>query len=214
MLEDSSNVKSEIKRIFDENKLDDLKRFMSKRQFLNQCSVYMLYLFHLIQSAGILISSVGASTSDTKFIWTGIALNMVASIIQVYEKINDGQLKRLFRDIKAIKDDKYVDESPLVDTVKDFQGLNKTLGMSQDAYQYQRNSVAYSPYSPTTPTTPYTQYPPYPPYQRKVADIDASQIKLEVSEPEQEAPAEEIHDHDPDTVMLPSDASGVSIQRV
>lgn len=115
----TATIRSKIQAMFDNNKLADLERFMKRRECLNKCNVYMLYLFHVIQSAGILISSIGASTSDTKFIWCGITLNMVASIIQVYEKINDGQLKRLYRDITAIKDDSYIDESAQVDVEKD-----------------------------------------------------------------------------------------------
>jgi hypothetical protein len=107
--------------IFDKNQLDDLNRFMKKRQCLNGCNVHMLYLFHLIQSAGILTTSYGASVNDSNYIWTGIALNMVASLIQIYEKINYSQLKKILNDIQAIKDDKYTDESPLVDPDKDLE---------------------------------------------------------------------------------------------
>ena len=135
------DINIEIKSIFDENKVHDLKRFMNKRHGLNQCSVYMLYLFHIVQSAGILISSVGASTMDTKFIWIGIAFNMIATIIQVYEKINDGQLKTLYRNIKAIKDNNYIDESPLVDIEKD---LHVEVG---------------EPSTPPSPTQPQDQSP-------------------------------------------------------
>lgn len=49
---------------------------------------------------------------------------MVASVIQIYEKINDAQLKRLLRDIRAIKEDNYVDESAIVDIEKDMNSAN------------------------------------------------------------------------------------------
>ena len=55
-----TDIRAEIQRLFDENQLDDLKRFMNKRQYLNRCNVYMLYIFHMIQSAGILTTSIGA----------------------------------------------------------------------------------------------------------------------------------------------------------
>jgi hypothetical protein len=121
-----SDIRAEIQRLFDENQLDDLKRFMRKRQCLNRCNVYMLYIFHVIQSAGILTSSIGASMNDQKLIWFGVGLNMVASVIQIYEKINDAQLKRILRDIQAIKDDTYVDESPIVDIEKDMSSANES----------------------------------------------------------------------------------------
>lgn len=115
----SDDIKKQIKSIFDNNQLDDLKRFMEKRKCLNSCNVYMLYLFHLIQSTGILASSIGASLNNTEIIWFGIGLNMIASIIQIYEKINFSQLNHIMKDIQLIKDDKYIDESPFVDIEKD-----------------------------------------------------------------------------------------------
>ena len=35
----------EIQNIFDNNELEDLKRFMTKRQWLNCCNMYMIYIF-------------------------------------------------------------------------------------------------------------------------------------------------------------------------
>ena len=46
---------------------------------------------------------------------------MFASVIQIYEKINDGQLKRLFKDIKRIKDGTYIDECAFVDMDEDMK---------------------------------------------------------------------------------------------
>ena len=105
----------EIQKIFKDNKLNDLKRFLKKRECLNTCNIYMLYSFYIIQSAGILTSSIGASLSDQRLIWCGVSLNMIASIIQIYEKINDNQLKKLFNNIQNIKNDKYIDESAMID---------------------------------------------------------------------------------------------------
>ena len=119
-----SDIRAEIQRLFDANQLEDLKRFMNKRQCLNRCNLYMLYIFHVIQSAGILTTSIGASMNDQKLIWFGVGLNTVASVIQIYEKINDAQLKRILRDIQAIKDDTYVDESAIVDIEKDMNSAN------------------------------------------------------------------------------------------
>lgn len=100
-------IESQINSIFDNNKLDVLKDFMRKRKCLNTCNIYILYLFHIVQLSGILISSIGANLNDIKIIWLGISLNMLASLIQVYEKINYFQLKKITNDIKLIKEDTY-----------------------------------------------------------------------------------------------------------
>jgi hypothetical protein len=75
----------------------------------------MIYLFHIIQTIGILVSSISASTNDTRLVWFGIGLNMSASIIQIYEKINNDQMNRILLDIQSIKNGTYIDESAYID---------------------------------------------------------------------------------------------------
>jgi hypothetical protein len=111
----SKVIQNKIDSILEKNKLDDLKNFLYKRHVLNVCNVWMLYFFYITQSAGILTSSYGVSVNNTKYIWVGVFLNMLASLIQIFEKLNNAQLNRLLNDIQAIKDDKYLDESPFVD---------------------------------------------------------------------------------------------------
>ena len=115
-----NDVFLEINEIFDNNMLNDLKRFLSRRQNLNTTNSYLIYLFHLVQSAGILVSSIAASTQNQTFIWIGISLNVAATLINVYEKTNNSMLKKLMVDIKAIKNHTYVDEGELVDVDDDF----------------------------------------------------------------------------------------------
>jgi hypothetical protein len=110
-----NDVFLEINDIFDKNTLCDLKRFMNRRQNLNTTNSYLIYLFHLVQSAGILVSSIAASSQNQTFIWIGISLNVAATLINVYEKINNSMLKKLLIDIKAIKNHTYIDEGQLVD---------------------------------------------------------------------------------------------------
>lgn len=128
---------NEIKEIFQQNEIDDLKRFMNRRQRLNKCNSYLVYIFHMIQSAGILSTSIAASNNDHRLIWLGVGLNMIAGIIQIFEKINDAQLKKLMKDIKDIKNGSYVDESPIVDvekeTVSTSNGNNGVMSIQQDA---------------------------------------------------------------------------------
>ncbi len=72
-------------------------------------------MFHIVQSTGIIISSYAASSNDTKLFWAGIGLNMLASLIQVFEKINEGQIKKLDSEIIKIKSGTYVTEDSLID---------------------------------------------------------------------------------------------------
>lgn len=114
----NSDISLEIKKIFENNELEDLKRFMRKRQCLNKTNICLLYLFHLLQTSGIFVTTIAAGY-DTKFlIWIGVGLNLLATLINIYEKTNNNLIKKLMIDIKAIKEGKYVDESAQVDIEK------------------------------------------------------------------------------------------------
>ena len=110
------DISLEIKKIFDENELSDLKRFMNKRQCLNNTNQYLIYLFHFIQSAGILTTTIAAGYDQKYLVWVGVSLNLLASLITVYEKTNNSILKKLMNDIKSIKNGNYVDEDELINT--------------------------------------------------------------------------------------------------
>ena len=111
----NKDIALEIKQIFDENELSDLKRFMNKRSCLNCTNQYMSYLFHLVQSAGILTTTIAAGYDQKYLVLIGVGLNFLASLITIYEKANDSILKKLIIDIKTIKDGNYVDEGALID---------------------------------------------------------------------------------------------------
>lgn len=115
----NKDISLQIIDILDQNKLSDLKRFLNKRQYLNTVNSYLIYLFHFVQSIGILTTSIGTSYNNTYIIWGGIALNIFASLINVYEKTNNSIIKKLMTDIKNIKDGNYVDEGEHVETDKD-----------------------------------------------------------------------------------------------
>lgn len=104
-----------IQQVLEKNKLEDLETFLKRRHCLNRCNSSMIYLFHVIQSVGILASSYSASSGDTRYLWAGIGLNMCASIIQIYEKINNDQMKKIYLDIQSIQKGTYLDESPFVE---------------------------------------------------------------------------------------------------
>ena len=98
------DIALEIQTIFDNNKINDLNRFLSKRQCLNTTNTYFVYLFHLVQSAGILTTSIAAGTNNTELVWIGVGLNVFATLINIYEKTNNSILSKLFNNIKLIKE--------------------------------------------------------------------------------------------------------------
>lgn len=110
------NITLEIQTIFDNNKINDLHRFLNKRQCLNTTNTYLIYLFHLVQSAGILTTSIAAGTNNTELVWVGVGLNIFATLIHVYEKTNNSISSKLLNDIKLIKDNHYVDEGQFIET--------------------------------------------------------------------------------------------------
>jgi len=112
----------EIENIFNENKLNDLKRFMVKRQQLNDCNIKLRYLHYVMHYSSILLTTVAVSynnNTDThlvNMIWIGISLNILSSLISSFEKMNKTMSNKLLNDIYKIKTDTYVDESELVDS--------------------------------------------------------------------------------------------------
>jgi hypothetical protein len=105
------SVSVEIQTILEKNKLDDLKEFIGKRKCLNSCNLTLIYLFHIVQSAGILTTTIAAGYDMKEFIWVGVGLNIMATIINAFEKTNSAVSKGLLKDINAIRDGTYVDES-------------------------------------------------------------------------------------------------------
>ena len=122
----------EITNILKRNKLSDLKRFLQRRQCLNSTNTALVYMFHLVQSAGILMSSYAAGTNNTNWAWVGITLNVAATLIHSYEKTNNSMLGKLMTDIDRIRDGTYVDEGLLIDT-KDFSNAKIESGKSNPA---------------------------------------------------------------------------------
>lgn len=118
-LNPSNHFVIEMKEIFENNTLNDLKRFIQQRQNLNNTNACLIYLFHLVQSAGILTSAIAAGNNNYQIVWIGVGLNLLATLINVYEKTNNSILQKLMGDIISIKNGTYVDESQLIDTLSD-----------------------------------------------------------------------------------------------
>jgi hypothetical protein len=106
---------TEIQKIFEDNKLEDLKNFISRRKCLNSWNMAFIYFFHIVQSAGILTTTIAAGYDMKEIVWLGVGLNILASLINVFEKTNNGISKKLMKDIQAIKEGTFVDESEVVE---------------------------------------------------------------------------------------------------
>jgi len=109
----ATNVSVEIQAILEKNKLEDLKGFIGKRKCLNSFNLGLIYLFHVVQSAGILTTTVAAGYDMKYVIWIGVGLNILASIINAFEKTNNAVSKGLLKDIQAIKDGTFLDEGSI-----------------------------------------------------------------------------------------------------
>lgn len=101
---------NQIKDIMEENTVNDLKRLLVRRQYLNRCNICLIYLFHLIQSAGILTTTIATGYNYTYLIWVGVGLNVLASLLNIYEKTNANLLKTYLKDIDEIKHGRFTDE--------------------------------------------------------------------------------------------------------
>jgi len=104
------NVDAEIKRIFQNNKLKDLKDLFSKRKSLNTANMVLGYFFHIVQSAGVFTTTIAAGYDIKLLVWVGVGLNIFASLINVYEKLNTNISKKMMKDIISIKKGTYIDE--------------------------------------------------------------------------------------------------------
>ena len=111
----SIDVSLEIQTIFEKNKLEDLKRFMAKRQCLNSWNMGLIYLFHIVQSAGILTTTIAAGYDMKSLIWVGVGFNIMATLVNVFEKTNQSISKNLLKDIEAIKAGTFTDEGNFVE---------------------------------------------------------------------------------------------------
>ena len=104
-----------IKQILLESQLTDLNRNIKRKHCLNNSNIYLVYLFNLVQTAGIFSTTYGTSVNNINIVWIGISLNLLASLINVYEKTNNNLIKKLTSDIHSIKIGEYESESQMID---------------------------------------------------------------------------------------------------
>ena len=106
-----TDLATAVKQILNQNTLNDLKRSIKRRERINDFNIVLIYLFHIIQTAGILTTTVAVGYNKTEIIWIGIGFNFCASVIHILEKVNSSISTQLLHDIKNIKDGNFTDES-------------------------------------------------------------------------------------------------------
>jgi hypothetical protein len=106
-------IATQIQEIFEQNEINDLKSMMNRRHSLNYCNIWLIYMFHLVQSGGILTTTIATGYNLTYLIWVGVGLNILATLLNVYEKTNANLSKKLLGDIESIKAGKYTDEGSI-----------------------------------------------------------------------------------------------------
>ncbi len=115
IIEKNSDINLDVKKVFEENKIQDLKKFISKRETINYINIILSYTYYVIQSGGIFITSIATSYESTIYIWLGILLNIIATLIHQIEKRNENLSKVLYDDILKIKNNQYIDENIIID---------------------------------------------------------------------------------------------------
>jgi len=105
----------EITELFKNNEKNDLIRILGRRSCLNQFNISLIYLFHVLQSAGIFVTTLATGYNNKPLIWIGIGLNVLASLVNVLQKTNKNMSEQLLQDIMKIKNNMYVDEGAIID---------------------------------------------------------------------------------------------------
>ena len=106
----SDSKLNEIDSILQKNSIDDLHKFIKKRACLNNCNMFLTYLFHLLQTCGMITTTISASYNYKEILWVGIGLNALASLVSIYENINQTMSNKMLESIKNIKAGEYLDE--------------------------------------------------------------------------------------------------------
>lgn len=99
-----------IKNIINQNKVDDLLRFMNKRQNINCGNQVLGYGFYVIQSVAVFTSSLGQYLDNTYLIWSGIGLTSIGTLVHAIINSNNKINTSLMTNIKAIHAGNYIDE--------------------------------------------------------------------------------------------------------
>ena len=124
--EQKQQLAFQIQSILNTYELDELKHLLYKRKYLNRCNVFLIYIFHLVQSAGILTTTIATGYNILYLIWIGVGLNILASLLNIYEKNNTNIIKKISGNIDDISKGKFVQEAVTEDVTVDKSPNAKT----------------------------------------------------------------------------------------
>lgn len=119
----NQEIAIQIRDLLENNQLEEVQIFLQKYKCLNQCNVTLSYLFHITQSAGILVTTIATGYNKIELIWLGVGLNILASLFTVFKKTNNSMLDKLSHDIQSIKDGTFLVETSLTDKEEDKKEL-------------------------------------------------------------------------------------------
>lgn len=115
-----------INNIINQNKVDDLLRFVKKRENIN-CSNQMLgYLFYIVQTISVFATSLGQYNENVYLIWSGIGLTSVGTLIHAIINSNNKINSSLMGNIKAIHSGNYIDEVA-IDGLEEKKGITPVI---------------------------------------------------------------------------------------
>jgi heme exporter protein D len=77
-----------------------------------------MYLFYLFQSLSVFTTTIATSYNKTNYIWLGVGLSLISTLINIYEKLNISLSSQILKDIEKIKNNSYVDDDIRIDDVK------------------------------------------------------------------------------------------------
>jgi hypothetical protein len=113
-----SDARVEIKNIFSQNQVGDLKRFIATRARLNKFTKLLMYGSYVFQTVGIFVTTVSTGYKVPSLTWVGVGLNMISTLMIVFEKINTSVSVKIMKDIESIRNGTYVDEGVIIDDTK------------------------------------------------------------------------------------------------
>ena len=116
-----------INNMINKNKVEDLRRFINKRQNLNISNQWFGYFFYLLQTASVFSTSLGQSYTNPYLVWTGIGLTSFGTLIHAIINSNTKINNNLMKNIKEIKGGTYVDESN-IDGLDEKKSIHSTAG--------------------------------------------------------------------------------------
>ena len=97
---------------------EDMDEFLKSRQCLNCVNGWLICMFHLVQTAGILMTSYAVTHGSTSLVWIGVILNSLASIMQIYINMHDASLKQIMSDLQLIEE-RIQSVPPIVPALRD-----------------------------------------------------------------------------------------------